>query len=466
MEKNISLAVEEDCPENSNTESVNNKFVRKNRLESRSPLVNSPKKVLTVCDSSYIKVKNYDDYCTSMRRDPYSKYITGQDRAKEVTGKKYKDYVFKSVENNYSDVVQSIKDNEKGSQILEDKEKGSYFFWEKRRFNFVSIGYKQNYAYEPFFLKIKNHNKKIHFHPTVNVDSVISVPKAYLGMAKKVSSFDMTKKVHAYEKYKNDVLTSELLDHITVRRYKMNFRSLKVFKKKDHSHRIFYRAGVIPYYNHGGKIYYGLSLDSSHVICPREDSHYGKIDLSDFGGGVDPGESSVQTALREWFEESYGFFPFYRIPENAIVSYYLGVAVFFVNVTHDFDHKKKTKINKKNNNSEEISMYEFGKHDVNSYPWRLHFDIKDKFEEELSKYRNCEINNVPESAGMLWITKEEILKSMKQDYKIDNKNIYWVLFPNLSIIEEIEDILKNPPQLYSPNKFERDKPYISGKRGF
>ena len=381
---------------------------------------------------------------------PGGKYMTGLERLYNAEGKRYKDFVFNNIETNtYLDVLESIKKRSGGFCLLDDTTIGSYIYWGKEKYNIISTGYKQNFSYEKM-VNIKNYNKITQSNTMKKINNFF-VAKPYMGFAKNVTEFDMSKKVNSYEKYKNIKITNENIDKINIRRYKMTFRSIKTFNERENLHRIIYRSGVIPYYKYENKIYYGFSLDATHLINPL-DNNYGKIDLSDFSGGVDPGESAAQTAIREWFEESYGLFPKYHISKNTLVSYYLGVASFFVNVTGDFDFmNEQIKMNDfiKNNlptpyeEGDKKEDYEFLKFDRRLYPWKLYEDVKIKFIEELKNYRNYKTDHIPETSGLVWITKEEILKFMKQDHDILNKNIYWILFPNLSIINKIEIFLKN-----------------------
>lgn len=76
---------------------------------------------------------------------------------------------------------------------------------------------------------------------------------------------------------------------------------------------IFKRAGIILYYTINDVNYFIFGVDSK----------YGT--LTDFGGGVDPGENCIQAGLRELYEESAGLFNYMNkadyIRNNSICIY-------------------------------------------------------------------------------------------------------------------------------------------------
>lgn len=68
--------------------------------------------------------------------------------------------------------------------------------------------------------------------------------------------------------------------------------------EKNNVHNIYMGAGILPLAWHKGKIHFLIGKENKHADTPG---------WADFGGGHAPGETSLQTAIRECSEELTGF---------------------------------------------------------------------------------------------------------------------------------------------------------------
>ena len=155
-------------------------------------------------------------------------------------------------------------------------------------------------------------------------------------------------------------------------------------------------AGILPTAIHNGKRYYLIGRESKKIKFPDSGLY------SDFGGGIDKGESILNTAIREGFEETIGIIgDKKRIGSLIKNKLYKKVrfkndTLYVIKIKYDKDLPKKFDVKYK-------TLYNFLK--------KSPIKIQKKFKVFLEKDK------------IKWVTKEQLLSNKKSLRKLFLKQV-------------------------------------------
>lgn len=226
-------------------------------------------------------------------------------------------------------------ENELSPNVTNEQNEGNYNQWAEKRVT----GLNKDNIGKPYVISVIDDLNNYNRYATIQKSLLANGEKyalSYMFTAEGLNQFDNSYRValmrYSQERlFNNKKIHESTFSRIWTRReYKERQKYIRSLKPM---HVAIWRSGVIPFYFSGGDIYFGFAHDTTYI--EESGGNLTNYNLSDFGGGVEIGESASMGAIREWSEESLNLFPRYSIPPDSIVSVYHGVAIYFVDITKD-----------------------------------------------------------------------------------------------------------------------------------
>jgi len=313
----------------------------------------------------------------------------------------------------FSDVLSELT-----NVVSAETGKGSYYNWISKRVKDLSYNHIGNFFPTSQMDHIRDYNYFALNNSYANSNDK-TYTRSFVSDAENLNSFDNSHRVMV--NYTGKLLMRGLqikssdFSRIWKRREYLEHRKfINIFNP---NYVAIWRSGVIPYVQIDGIVYYGFAHDTAYIT--RSDENIIDYNLSDFGGGTEVGESAVLGAIREWCEESLGLFHCYKIPGHSIVSFYRGVAIYFVNV---FDPTKNAGF------------------EPDQFPGNIGDSLIKNLKEKLKKWGGGKKPaDFPEVGGMSWLNAHEIMTKIKSTD--DDPFFYETIIPNISSIDHIEKLI-------------------------